>query len=536
MRNSKSLLIVLLTIGMLLAQENWGTMSGVPATLGTIYTQQNAPATPALTDLALQDSISHQGIVWHFSVPVRVGQFINRDWYVVGACTVTHIDPHPLFGNAEIGADTAINRSEIDETPYWPDSTARNGSVLNQPVNPNISGSELTGYDSRVVSGNVDAYSPSLFAHLPIALSPYNSLISTISKENITDYTSHGKTLHSASILTCVAAPMPADAFRPSYRHDSLRTIYYARNLNRSLLHNLTQPANAPNINEWIRKFQKVWFDHVEFANCTFPEDNEPEYGQWHTWATSKVSLMLHLNYPDTSKEKLLINFIQRGIDLYGLVRAGYKGWPGHGGYGGGRYWAIVFAGIMLNDAGMQDPVGSSPGTVHFGELEQTSYGTSWYGHTVLFESHPRSTWRPIPAETYHPDEWSGLTKPKNGVQANSYRICCTSNVWSGEALTIKMMHKETVYNYNAFLDYVDRWMAEDLSAMWDTVNTSYTERIAEGDLTWGPITPDDVDYWKTASKTLDEDDFEAVMWDTYRDNLPQYQYQKKQCIIQRIY
>jgi len=42
-----------------------------------------------------------------------------------------------------------------------------------------------------------------------------------------------------------------------------------------------------------------------------------------------------------------------------------------------------------------------------------------------------------------------------------AYRRCCTSVSWVGEALTIHLMHAESVWNYPAFFDYVDRWMTE---------------------------------------------------------------------------
>ena len=64
-----------------------------------LYTQDNAPATPKLEDLPLQESVSQYGITWTFEKPARVGQFVNGDWYVVGPVTVKAIDPTPLYGS-----------------------------------------------------------------------------------------------------------------------------------------------------------------------------------------------------------------------------------------------------------------------------------------------------------------------------------------------------------------------------------------------------------------------------------------------------
>ena len=58
------------------------------------------------------------------------------------------------------------------------------------------------------------------------------------------------------------------------------------------------------------------------------------------------------------------------------------------------------------------------------------------------------------------PPEWPTTD---NGAQlGESYRRCCTSVSWVGEALVIHLLHAEGVCNHPAFFDYVDRWMNED--------------------------------------------------------------------------
>src|ERR1017187_9899434 len=66
-----------------------------------LYTKDKPPAAPTLEDLPLKDSVSQWGITWTFDKPAHVGQFVNGDFYVVGAVTVVKIDPKPLYG-AEI--------------------------------------------------------------------------------------------------------------------------------------------------------------------------------------------------------------------------------------------------------------------------------------------------------------------------------------------------------------------------------------------------------------------------------------------------
>lgn len=99
------------------------------------------------------------------------------------------------------------------------------------------------------------------------------------------------------------------------------------------------------------------------------------------------ASLLLLLDYSRERKERLLINFVQYGIDLWGIVRAGHRGWPAHGGHGSGRKWPIIFAGILLGDADMQSPKKKHPKVV-FGEDMQTLYGKGWTGARALYAGH----------------------------------------------------------------------------------------------------------------------------------------------------
>jgi hypothetical protein len=104
-----------------------------------IYTPENAPATPRLEELPLKESVSRYGITWIFEKPARVGQFINGDWYVVGAVTIKAIDPKPLYGGE-------IPERELDhmdkERPE--DRRVRNGFMLDPPARMKVA------YDSGI--------------------------------------------------------------------------------------------------------------------------------------------------------------------------------------------------------------------------------------------------------------------------------------------------------------------------------------------------------------------------------------------------
>src|ERR1700731_2617503 len=77
--------------------------AGVPASA----ISSNAPAAPSLGYLPRLKSVSQYGITWTFEQPVPVGHFVNGDFYVAGAVTITNIEPRTLRG-AEVPATEVV--------------------------------------------------------------------------------------------------------------------------------------------------------------------------------------------------------------------------------------------------------------------------------------------------------------------------------------------------------------------------------------------------------------------------------------------
>ncbi|NLF31900.1 MAG: hypothetical protein GX591_13555, partial [Planctomycetes bacterium] len=380
----------------------------------TIYTPDNAPAAPRLEDLPLRASVSQYGITWTFAEPARVGRFVNGDFYVVGPVTVAAIDPAPRYGDAVADDELdAYEKKQIADGTLKTAGRIRNGSMLNPPARQQVA------YDSGIRNW----FRPELAAKLPIAMKPGDSLVSTISLavgETVqAPYVGHrkGRThmranhddspVRAAAVLTCMAAPQPADAFRPACC-DTANTVYLARNLKRHLLKTLQRPKgisrgeghsalyhpdsdppraeNLPKIEYWAGVFGRPWVN-TGFFGFEQPMENMPHYEQWIGQAMSMGGLMLMLDYTPAEKEPLLINMVQVGIDYWGAVRGGHPGWQGWGGHGSGRKFPIVFAGLMLGDETMASPTKAYPGC-NFGEDNQTMYGDCWTGAKVVFAGH----------------------------------------------------------------------------------------------------------------------------------------------------
>jgi hypothetical protein len=210
---------------------------------------------------------------------------------------------------------------------------------------------------------------------------------------------------------------------------------------------------------------------------------------------------MLMLNFTDEEKEKLLMSFVQYGIDLWGIVKAGHPGWHAHGGHGHGRKWPIVFAGMLLDDSEMASPTKTYP-NVNFSEDMQTMYDDCWTGANVVYAGHmgvdgneTREGWGPY--EHLHPSEWPGRT-------GEAYRRCCTSIAWIGQALAGRLIGAEPYWNHNAFFDYADRWMTEDDTEYVAEILSSFGENFSAS--------------WQRQGQAWDS--FVNEMWATYRNTI----------------
>jgi hypothetical protein len=374
-------------------------------------------------------SLSQYGITWTFSRPASVGQFVTGDWWVVGPVTVESVMPAPT-------AD-------------------RHGSVVNPPAG------DKQGYDGRLA----DLHAP-LRARYPLNLKPGESLVSTASVESIGDRTADTVPgqycrgpLRTAAVLTCVDAPPPSDAFRPAYV-GNWKTVFTVSQLRRDRLPRLQAPESVPDVKPYERQLERIWLDHQrEWVNrMLHPLENMPDYGREITNIVSDVGLMVLLDDPDRARETLLLRFVQKGIDYYGVVQSDDNLWIGNGGHNSGRKWPILFAGLMLDHEGMSHVQAT------FQEDQQTYYGPGYRGQKALWTispGNPNARHEEVAADRW---ETFGDQRSNNGTKAEAYRKL-NGPTWVGEALAARLTGMVDGWNHPAFFDYVDRWWEEEHQA-----------------------------------------------------------------------
>jgi hypothetical protein len=412
--------------------------------VGLVCAAQAARATTSAT-------VTQHGITWTFDQARPTGQFVNGDWWVVGPVTVVSVSPS-AGPAAEDRAGGSVERI-YGASAMSADRRMRNGSMVSpQP------GREQ-GYDSRLKN-----YNSGLSVAFPSALKAGDSLMSTISNEQQPVQVmfhslmwSREKTgayaLKTAAVLTVVAAPPPADAFRPAYVGGDGRSFRQAKNLRWDILPSLALPSGVtPEWDKFARYLERPWIDHVTtwLHQHQGPSENQANYGREFSRITSIASLLLMLDVPRERKEKLMISYVQLGIDLHGLAEKN-RHWRADGGHWNGRKWPMLFAGLMLGDERIVKQVGETT----FSEDQQTYYGNGWQGATALYQMVTHTGAR-SPYEEKQPAQWDMWDK-----RSESYRIVVSGGL-PGTALAAQLMKAKAAWDHDAFFDYYDRWMAKD--------------------------------------------------------------------------
>jgi hypothetical protein len=469
-------------------------MPGLSQAQVPVYTATAPPPTPSLPELPLMSSITQDGITWAFATPVRAGRFVNGDYYVVGDATIVDIQPLPTSTNG------------------------RHGSMIN--IRPNI---QRSGFDSRIQASR---YDPSLRVYPPITLTPGNRLISSRSAGGtnppcvMRPFDTSTSPVASVSILTSVSAPLPPDAFRPSYARGSSR-IYLSRSLRRQLLPGLPHPRNVPPLSEFEGYLRRPWVDSL-FFSFDVPAEYMASYGRENAYLMSFAALLLTLDFPAPQKEPLVVYLTQYGIDLYGLLEQGHTGWQAHGGHGSGRKLPVLLAGMLLGEARFL----SAPG--QFGEDMQTirvsetppagAFAQSWHTRpeTVVYGGHVGTAGESVnpgwgPYEHLAPSSW-------RSTLGESYRRCCTSVAWVGEALAARLIPgMQEAWAHPQFFAYVNRWMESpddprDLDAIRTATGMNIDADFQQGQV-WKILSGGG--YYAAHRTFIDE------MWAAYKDYAP---------------
>ena len=454
-------------------------------------------------DAHKQKSITQREFTWTFDKEYEVGQFINGDWWVVGPVVVTSITPSQSVakdiehyqGGKSVWGDPGLKE----------DNTVRNGSVV---VDTLSIGKQ--GFDSRGLS-----FDASLPISMPYSLNANSSIISSQSNDTLWQQTVYHKLMwepetkqtsvvRTVSVLTCLDKAPPADAFRPAYAGTDKKIFRYS-DVNLEKLLKLKPTKSMPDWAQFERYFERPWMNHFNgdwLGQILLPTQmNQPYYGREFTRIVSQATLMLNTDASDEQKKKLLIGVLQLGIDLRGIAEIGGN-WVKGGGLTSGRKWPILFSYLMFDDVYFKD----MPSTARFHEDSETYYGKGWAGQAALWQIINHHGARKTYMEQT-PDTWANWDVQDGhawGSSSESYRLCCNTEAWAGQALSTLLMGGKEVWNHNAYFDNVEDWMR---------IKDIYSANRGEGF-----PRPDQ----EGACNFGGYDDFTNEMWVAYRNDVPE--------------
>ena len=445
----------------MIGHKRWMTVVAVAIVLpsaNVVEADAAGPPTPSVADLPKKSSVTQYGITWTFDKAYPVGQFVNGDYYVVGPVTIVKIS-------------NSWHRHGFEPGP------GKDGSM----VNPGAGGSQ--GYDKSLGSyrAELNAALPNgkpISAENPLVLKPNSSLISTVSwlyesrektEPGCPRFNGGTKTprpvLRDGAILTCLAETPPKGSFRPPYCGSDKTPKFNVSQLKRDRLAKLAPVERVPSVAKTEQGFQRPWIDHVHQFSGAFlhPSRNMPQYGRDMSKAVGKAALLLMLDFEklpgSPSQDKLLVYFVQLGIDLAGIADAGGS-WPANGGHHMGRKWPILFAGVMLDDEHMS---GVGQWKTVFQENDNTfhvSQAAVDMTHSNRWSPDKRAPQLPYDAEHIGLPEWgirhAGKPHADNLNWKATYRGINNMS-YPGFVLAAHIMGQKKAWNHDAIFDYIDR-------------------------------------------------------------------------------
>lgn len=435
------------------------------------------PAPPPAGSTA--SSVSQYGITWSFDKAYPVGKFANGDWWVIGPVTLTAISPN--FTGSQNG---------------W-------------EANP--SSGDLQGLDSRL-----EGFRANLVPTLPYVAAAGKSIIKAVSRPGAcgNDGQNHYPCLTTATVLTVLASAPPDNgqsSFRPPF-FGTAKPIFSTTQLKLDQLPSKAPVAGAPSLASIARRYQRVqldygntWYGRYMHASENYTDrdnpsnDNVSEYGSEIGIDTAVAALRLMLNDSTSAKMPALINYVQAGIDIYGMHKGGVE-WTSDGGHFMGRKLPAVFAAVLLDDPAMKTEIATAQyatygddGHAYVTANSKTVAAMQARGYAPVLYGKPcdNGEYERQQREDVGPRDCRDPLGMIDGGEApgDSYQSCCVSQPLKGASLAARLLPGgKAVWNYNPTHDYIDRWVGfgawgapDDWSSLGRLPDRNYTGRHGTG-------------------------------------------------------
>ncbi|MGB6222631.1 chitobiase/beta-hexosaminidase C-terminal domain-containing protein [Haloferula sp.] len=344
-------------------------------------------------------------------------------------------------------------------SPGWRNS---NGGTM---INPDDPDGQTHGLVDKVAAGAGYVASRNIGANLPYVVQPGSSVISTIGNNDYGSGADYAWEL--AAVLTVLDQAPPAGSFRPPY-FGSAKPLYNKSQLNFDVFRDLAPTPNSVSPMELVGdRVKEVYLDlrGRGGANSSTQQKvgSAPRYGREVAKVHNQAALALNLDYTDQQKEALLIELVQRGIDVYGGLLEGYR-WDADGGHRFGRKITLYIAGKALGaqeilervdtDYYINDVWGSNNSSrkADYGRFQEDQQ--HFYIDQAAIDKHdaygPSSLGKPA----WKAQAFSARDGDEPGGWGNGYRsMNGSSNM--GTVLILSLMGDRALWNHEAYFEYI---------------------------------------------------------------------------------
>jgi hypothetical protein len=339
-------------------------------------------------------------------------------------------------------------------------------------------------------------YKASLMPSLPYAASAGQSIVKTISTSHSGDCSTTG-CVQGAAVLTVVAsspANNGATVFRPPFV-GSAKPLFTTSALDAQLPNlprlssTTTIDASLPTLSDEAAVMQgpdpgysvEEWPGFHARANILPPNGSttysfggdsssgdtyEPGNTALYTDAIFRA-VIAKSGDNETTRRQLVINMVQRGIDIYGEANAGMH-WYAAGGHNLGPRIMLGFSAWMLNnDSTLAAPLASDNGQYNFaesGDLRPNRVSGGQPLHGQLFCTHgatcEASYWAVQSGQIDNQNDYDPYGYIDGGyVPSGSYEECCMSSALADEAMAVKLLPgMSTIWNNTMITKFANRW------------------------------------------------------------------------------
>ena len=208
---------------------------------------------------------------------------------------------------------------------------------------------------------------------------------------------------------------------------------------------------NAPPLADPVRIFSTFHGEVLSgwSSDQITPNLQHPGYGREMASSVSEALMMAMSDLTQAQKQTLVLQLIQKGIDLWGAWRDG-RSTGANGGHQQARKALIIFAGHMLGDASMADPDATlGAGKFRENDAHYRSGTDAWWG--------PRQRWSynrgNADASSYEADDPSTWTLGEEGTDQwfDDYRGRGTICPTVGQAIAMALIGRVREWGVDIF-------------------------------------------------------------------------------------